>query len=95
VRRDLRAEHAAEIAELRAEHRAEIAELRKQDEPDLDVMPPRGGPLKRVCEVRGRTGWSETRLRSWARKGRVNSKYVGGRLFIDKRDVPVKKRKSE
>jgi hypothetical protein len=80
-----------ELAELHAK----FAELRAEFAgPDLDGEPPRGGPLKRVCEVVHRTGWSETRIRSWARKGRVNSKYVGGRLFIDERDVLVKKRKS-
>jgi hypothetical protein len=98
----LGAEHRAEIAELRAEHRAELAELRAEiaglkkagNEPDLDAMPPRGGPLKRVCEVVHCTGWSETRIRSWARAGVINSQYFGGRLFIDERGVPVKKRKS-
>jgi hypothetical protein len=87
-----------ELAELHAkfaELRAEFAGLKKAgNEPDLDGEPPRGGPLKRVCEVVHRTGWSETRIRSWARAGVINSQYFGSRLFIDERDVPVKKRKS-
>jgi hypothetical protein len=94
----LRAEYAEQLAKrdtVIEALRAEVDELRKRDDPDLDAVPPRGGPLKRVCELHGRTGWSETRLRTWARTGRINSKYAGGRLFIDERDVPVKKRKSE
>jgi hypothetical protein len=59
----------------------------------LNAAPPAlGDHWKAIKQIAGDTGYTASGVRGWMRTGKVTYTTIGGRVFIDTRTLPTKKR---